>query len=99
LLLPSEQESFGLVALEAMSCGVPVVGSRVGGLPEVVLHGETGYLLPVGEIREMADASVRLLSSPEEHRRMSDGSRKRAREHFEASTIIPQYERLYESLL
>ena len=49
LLLPSEQESFGLVALEAMSCGVPVVGSRVGGLPEVVLHGENGYLLPVGE--------------------------------------------------
>jgi len=99
LLLPSEQESFGLVALEAMSCGVPVVGSRVGGLPEVVLHGETGYLFPVGEIREMADASVRLLSSPEEHGRMSEGSRKRAREHFEASTIIPQYERLYQSLL
>jgi glycosyltransferase involved in cell wall biosynthesis len=70
----------------------------VGGLPEVVLHGETGYL-PVGEIREMADVSVRLLSSPEEHRRMSEAARKRAREHFEASTIIPQYERLYESLL
>jgi N-acetyl-alpha-D-glucosaminyl L-malate synthase BshA len=99
LLLPSEQESFGLVALEAMSCGVPVVGSRVGGIPEVVLHGETGYLFPVGEIREMADASVRLLSSPEEHGRMSEGSRKRAREHFDASTIIPQYERLYQSLL
>jgi L-malate glycosyltransferase len=99
LLLPSEQESFGLVALEAMSCGVPVVGSRVGGLPEVVLHGETGYLFPVGEVKEMADASVRLLLSSEEHGRMSVASRKRAREHFEASTIIPQYERLYESLL
>jgi N-acetyl-alpha-D-glucosaminyl L-malate synthase BshA len=99
LLLPSEQESFGLVALEAMSCGVPVVGSRVGGLPEVVLHGETGYLLPVGEIREMADASLRLLSGAEEHARMAERGRRRAREHFEASMIIPQYERLYESLL
>jgi N-acetyl-alpha-D-glucosaminyl L-malate synthase BshA len=99
LLLPSEQESFGLVALEAMSCGVPVVGSRVGGLPEVVLHGETGYLLPVGEIREMAEASVRLLTSPEEHGRMSESARRRARDHFEAAAIIPQYERLYESLI
>jgi N-acetyl-alpha-D-glucosaminyl L-malate synthase BshA len=99
LLLPSEQESFGLVALEAMSCGVPVVGSRVGGLPEVVVHGETGYLFPVGEIREMADASVGLLSNPEAHRRMSEAARKWSREHFEASTIIPQYERFYESLL
>jgi N-acetyl-alpha-D-glucosaminyl L-malate synthase BshA len=99
LLLPSEQESFGLVALEAASCGVPVVGSRVGGLPEVVLHGETGYLIPVGEIREMAETAVRLLSNPEEHRLMSERARKRARDHFEASAIIPQYERLYESLL
>ena len=99
LLLPSEQESFGLVALEAMSCGVPVVGSRVGGLPEVVLHGETGYLLPVGEIREMAEVSVRLLASPEEHNRLSESARRRARDHFEATAIIPQYEKLYESLL
>jgi glycosyltransferase involved in cell wall biosynthesis len=71
----------------------------VGGLPEVVLHGENGYLLPVGDVREMADAATKLLSSPEVHGRMSEASRKRAREHFEASTIIPQYERLYESLL
>jgi N-acetyl-alpha-D-glucosaminyl L-malate synthase BshA len=99
LLLPSEQESFGLVALEAMSCGVPVVGSQVGGLPEVVLHGATGYLLPVGEVREMADAAVKLLVDSGEHQRMSEEAKKRARERFEASTIIPQYERLYESLL
>ncbi|MGH9324285.1 MAG: N-acetyl-alpha-D-glucosaminyl L-malate synthase BshA [Vicinamibacteria bacterium] len=98
LLLPSEQESFGLVALEAASCGVPVVGSRVGGLPEVVLDGETGHLLPVGEIREMAAAAVRLLKFPEEHRRMSERARARALD-FEASRIVPQYERLYQSLL
>jgi glycosyltransferase involved in cell wall biosynthesis len=82
-----------------MSCGVPVVGSQVGGLPEVVLHGETGFLLPVGDIRDMAEASVRLLTSAEEHGRMSENARRRAREHFEASAIIPQYERLYESIL
>lgn len=99
LLLPSEQESFGLVALEAASCGVPVVGSQVGGLPEVVLHGETGFLFPVGEVREMAAAAVRLLSSPVEYRRFSEQAKMRAREQFDATKIIPQYERLYERLL
>jgi L-malate glycosyltransferase len=99
LLLPSEQESFGLVALEAASCGVPVVGSRVGGLPEVVLDGETGHLLPVGEVREMAAAAVRLLTRPDEYARFSARAKLRAREEFDAAKIIPQYERLYESLL
>jgi glycosyltransferase involved in cell wall biosynthesis len=68
-------------------------------MPEVVLHGETGYLYPVGEVKERAEASVKLLLSPEEHRRMSEAAKERAHEHFEASAIIPQYERLYESLL
>jgi N-acetyl-alpha-D-glucosaminyl L-malate synthase BshA len=99
LLLPSEQESFGLVALEAASAGVPTVGSRVGGLPEVVVHGETGYLLPVGEIRDMAAATSRLLTDDAERARFSARGRERARSEFDASRIIPQYERLYETLM
>ena len=68
LLLPSEKESFGLVALEAMACGVPTVGSKTGGLPEVVIHGETGYLAEVGDVEAMARYAVRLLTDPDLHR-------------------------------
>ena len=99
LLLPSETESFGLVALEAMSCRVPVVGTRVGGLPEVVTHGESGFLAPVGEIREMADAATSLLTDPERHERFATSARERAVSAFDGNLIIPQYEALYERLL
>ena len=68
-LLPSESESFGLAALEALSCGVPVVASHVGGLPEVVPDGEVGYLAPVGDVATMADRVLRLLADPALHRR------------------------------
>ena len=97
-LLPSEQESFGLVALEAMSCGVPVIGSQVGGLPEVVVDGETGYLFPVGEVREMAAAAVDLLTS-DKHAVFSAKARARARNEFDGEKIIPQYEALYRRLV
>src|SRR4030065_407012 len=98
-LLPSEQESFGLTALEAMNCGVPVIAADVGGLPEVIIPGETGYLLPVGDIEGMAAKAVELLSDPVRHSLFRTQARRRAEQHFDAVRIIPQYETLYEELL
>lgn len=98
-LLPSEQESFGLTALEAMACGVPVIGARTGGLPEVIAHGETGFLFPVGEIDSMADRAVELLKDPEKHELFRSLARKRAGECFNTDHIIPQYESYYEEVL
>jgi N-acetyl-alpha-D-glucosaminyl L-malate synthase BshA len=94
-LLPSLQESFGLSALEAMACGVPVVASRVGGLPEVVVDGETGYLHPSDAIDLMAESAVRLLSDAGLHARMAAQAAKVAVERFSADRIVPQYEELY----
>jgi len=99
LLLPSETESFGLVALEAMASGVPVVASDVGGLPEVVEHGVTGYLAPVGDVDAMAGYCVRLLADSEDGRKVGEAARRRASEKFDYRSIIPQYERIYERLL
>ena len=98
-LLPSEQESFGLTALEAMNCGVPVIATAIGGLPEVVTHGETGYLSPVGDIGAMAANAVSLLADPARHALFKTRARERAREFFNADDIIPQYEAFYEELL
>jgi len=98
-LLPSEQESFGLAALEAMACGVPVIGADVGGLPEVVTHGESGYLFPVGEIGPMAEKAFLLLSSPETHESFKKEARRRAAQFFDADKIIQQYEAFYEEIL
>lgn len=98
-LLPSEQESFGLSALEAMMCGVPVIGSDVGGMPEVITHGETGYLYPVGDTQSMAQSAVSLLSNSVEHERFRQAARVRAQEHFNADDLIPQYEAFYLEIL
>jgi N-acetyl-alpha-D-glucosaminyl L-malate synthase BshA len=98
-LLPSEQESFGLTALEAMNCGVPVIGTKTGGLPEVITHGETGYLFSVGEIINMAEKATGLLKDPENHKLFSKQARKRAAQCFNASKIIRQYEAYYEEIL
>jgi N-acetyl-alpha-D-glucosaminyl L-malate synthase BshA len=98
-VLPSEQESFGLVALEAMSCEVPVIGTKIGGLPEVVVHDETGFLFPVGEIQQMADAAIGLLSDEEKLRRFRRCSRQLAVERFASAKIIPRYEQFYQSVL
>jgi N-acetyl-alpha-D-glucosaminyl L-malate synthase BshA len=98
-LLPSEQESFGLTALEAMNCGVPVIGTDVGGLPEVITHGETGYLFPVGDITNMAANAVALLGDPARHELFRTLARRRAEQFFNADDIIPQYEAYYEEIL
>jgi len=98
-LLPSEQESFGLTALEAMNCSVPVIATDIGGLPELVANGETGYLFPIGETEKMAEAAAGLLLDHERHRRFGRKARERAVRDFNASRIIPQYEAFYQEVL
>ena len=98
-LLPSEQESFGLTALEAMNCGVPVIATAIGGLPEVITHGETGYLFPVGDVADMAASAVALLADPARHEIFRAQARKRAEQFFDADQIIPLYESFYEETL
>ncbi|HVP18178.1 MAG TPA: N-acetyl-alpha-D-glucosaminyl L-malate synthase BshA [Spirochaetia bacterium] len=98
LLLPSETESFGLVALEAMASGVPVVATDVGGLPEVVVHGKTGFLAPVGDIDAMAGYCLQLLQDCPTLKRFARAARKRAAD-FDYRVIVPQYEAVYEKAL
>ena len=99
LLLPSEQESFGLTALEAMVTRVPVIATTIGGLPEVVANGETGYLFPVGEVRGMAASAVRLLTDDAARKTMGDAGRARAITHFAREVVLPRYEDLYRRVL
>jgi N-acetyl-alpha-D-glucosaminyl L-malate synthase BshA len=94
-LLPSETESFGLSALEALASGVPVIATRVGGLPEVVQDGETGLLFPVGDVEGMADAAIALLRDRVRWAAMSHAGAADARARFALNTIVPQYEALY----
>ncbi|GBD05343.1 N-acetyl-alpha-D-glucosaminyl L-malate synthase [bacterium HR20] len=94
-LLPSQNESFGLAALEAMSCGVPVVASNVGGIPEVVSHGENGYLAEPGDIDRMARYCIELASNGKKWHRFSQAARNAAVERFSIERIIPLYEELY----
>ncbi|HEY3026553.1 MAG TPA: N-acetyl-alpha-D-glucosaminyl L-malate synthase BshA [Pyrinomonadaceae bacterium] len=99
LLLPSEQESFGLAALEAMACEVPVVASRVGGLPEVVDDGETGFLSPVGDIEKMATDATSLLKNGTARRAMGRRARESAISRYSTDLVIPQYIEFYERVL
>ncbi len=97
-LLPSAQESFGLAALEAMACGVPVVASRVGGLPEVVRHGVDGWLEPPGDVEQHAARCVDLLQDRALARRMGAAARRRAVKTFATLSMVAHYEHYYRSL-
>jgi glycosyltransferase involved in cell wall biosynthesis len=98
-LLPSSQESFGLAALEAMACEVPVVASRVGGLPEVVEHGVSGYLHEPEAIDEMAESALSLLTDEALHARVSAAACRRVRKEFCAERVVPMYEACYRAVV
>ena len=98
-LLPSAQESFGLAALEAMACEVPVVASRVGGLPEVIEHGVSGFLHPPDALDEMAQSGVSVLTNAARHEEMAKAACQRVRTQFCADRVVPMYEECYRELV
>ena len=98
-LLPTERESFGLSALEALACGAPVIGTRAGGLPEVVQEGVTGVLRDVGDVEGMSAAAVDILSSAERWQAMSDAAAADARTRFSQEDIVTRYEDFYTRVL
>ncbi|WP_191560982.1 N-acetyl-alpha-D-glucosaminyl L-malate synthase BshA [Metabacillus idriensis] len=98
-LLLSEKESFGLVLLEAMACGVPCVATNIGGIPEVIKDGVSGYLCDVGDIEEITEKTISILTDEQLYGRMSAESIRIAKEEFHSSIIVKQYEDLYYSLL
>ncbi len=98
-VFPSEYESFGLAALEAMSCQMPVLASAAGGLPEVIDHGVTGYLAPMGDVATMAKEAIEVLKNPEKAKTVGDAARQKVVDCYLPDSVIPQYERLYERVL
>jgi L-malate glycosyltransferase len=99
MLMPSELESFGLAALEAMACKVPSIATRVGGMPELIEDGVNGRLFPVGDVAVMAEAAIELLSDRQRLAEMGEACRLTARERYCSTRIIPLYESYYESVL
>ena len=97
--MPSELESFGLAALEAMACKVPSVATRVGGVPELIDDGETGLLYNVGDVEGMATGVLSLLNDPARLSAMREAGRRTAQKRFCASLVVPQYVRYYEKVL
>jgi N-acetyl-alpha-D-glucosaminyl L-malate synthase BshA len=97
--LPSETESFGLAALEALSCEVPVIATAVGGLPEVVLDGENGFLHPIGDVEGMAASSLRLLKDEPMRKAFGASGRRRALEVYSQAAIVAQYRSIYERVV
>jgi len=99
MLMPSEMESFGLAALEAMACQTPAIATRVGGVPELITDGVDGLLFPVGKVDDMALASIALLTDAERYQTMRKAARKTAQDRFCSTRILPRYIDFYESLL
>ena len=98
-LIPSQSESFGLAALEAMACGLPVISSSVGGLPELIRHNETGFIAEIGDIDRMAKYTLELLSNERKYKMFSDNARSRAVDVFDKSHVVPMYENYYKTIL
>ncbi|HKI46946.1 MAG TPA: N-acetyl-alpha-D-glucosaminyl L-malate synthase BshA [Balneolales bacterium] len=96
-IMPSGSETFGLAALEAMSCSVPVISSNIGGLPELNIHGESGYLCNLGDVDKMAEYAIGILKDPELRKVMSENARKRASQ-FELEKVVDMYEAYYEEV-
>jgi N-acetyl-alpha-D-glucosaminyl L-malate synthase BshA len=98
-LIPSQSESFGLAALEAMSCSLPVISSSIGGLPELIVHGETGYIAEIGDVERMAKYAIDLLTNNQKYKIFSENSRNRAVEKFNLEKITDNYENYYQEIL
>jgi N-acetyl-alpha-D-glucosaminyl L-malate synthase BshA len=99
MIMPSQLESFGLAALEAMACKVPAIATRVGGVPELIEDGVTGLLYPVGKVEEMATGAIGLLRDRNRLEAMRDAARKDAQKRFCATLVVPKYVKYYESVL
>ncbi|MCS7082493.1 MAG: N-acetyl-alpha-D-glucosaminyl L-malate synthase BshA [Bacteroidetes bacterium] len=98
-LMPSASETFGLAALEAMACGVPVISTDAGGLPELIRHGETGFLCPVGDVTAMAEHAYEVLTNPALQERLRAQARAWAVSRYGIEQIVPRYEALYEAVI
>ncbi|UCH32147.1 MAG: N-acetyl-alpha-D-glucosaminyl L-malate synthase BshA [Candidatus Bathyarchaeota archaeon] len=98
-LLPSEDESFGLAALEAMSCEVPVIATNVGGLKELISHGVDGYLVKVGDVKNLAQYALKILTDENLQKTLGNNARRKVREKYTPDKIVPKYEDLYRETL
>lgn len=98
-IMPSQSESFGLSALEAMACGIPTITTSIGGLPELVVHNETGYIAEIGDVERMAKYAIDLLKNQNKYKKFSENARKRAVEFFNKEKIVNQYEQFYLKVL
>src|SRR5208337_1334322 len=99
MVMPSELESFGLAALEAMACKVPSIATRVGGVPELIDDGVTGLLYPVGDVEDMAAGALGLLKDRDRLETMREAGRKTAQKRFCSSLVVPHYVKFYESVI